>query len=120
MVQDSRKRICSVVGVLLFMSEMRRSPLRWAILLGAAAVAIYLCAQVLRPFFDVIAWTVVLVITFYPIHQRLLNRIGRPSFSASLSTALVVLTILVPLLLVAALVIGELVVLKNALQERFK
>jgi predicted PurR-regulated permease PerM len=75
---------------------------------------------VLRPFFDVIAWSIVIVITFHPIHQRLLNRTGHPSLSAFLSTILVVLTILVPLLLVTALVVGELADLRNALQERLK
>jgi predicted PurR-regulated permease PerM len=99
---------------------MRKSPLRWAILLGITAVAIYLCAQVLRPFLDVIAWSIVLVITFHPIHQRLLHHTKQQSLSAFLSTALVVLTILVPLLLVAALVVDEVVDLRNVLQERFK
>jgi predicted PurR-regulated permease PerM len=99
---------------------MQTSPLRWAILLGTTVVAIYLCAQVLWPFFDVIAWSTVLVITFYPVHRRLLSRTGRRSLSAFSSTVLVVLIILVPVLLITALVVNELVDLKNLLQERFK
>jgi predicted PurR-regulated permease PerM len=100
--------------------EMQQSPLRWAILLATTAVAIYLCALVLRPFFDVIAWSAVLVITFYPVHRRLLSRIRRRSLSAFLSTVFVALTILVPILLVTALVVNELIDLKNLLQERLK
>lgn len=99
---------------------MQKTPLRWAILLGTTALAIYLCALMLWPFFDVIAWSAVLVITFYPVHQRLLNRTRRRSSSAFFSTFLVLLTILVPVLLVTALIVNELVDLKSLLQERLK
>ncbi|HVT93772.1 MAG TPA: AI-2E family transporter [Bryobacteraceae bacterium] len=99
---------------------MKRSPLKWVILLGATAGAIYLCGMVLRPFLDVIAWSLVLAITFYPVHQRLLNGTKRPSLSAFLSSLLVVLTILVPVLLITALGVSELGQLKNLLQARFK
>jgi predicted PurR-regulated permease PerM len=75
---------------------------------------------VLRPFYDVIAWSIVLVITFYPVHRRLLHRTRHSSLSAFLSTMIVVLTILGPLLLVTALVVGELADLGDALQARFK
>jgi predicted PurR-regulated permease PerM len=75
---------------------------------------------VLRPFYDVIAWSIVLVITFYPVHRRLLHRTRHSSLSAFLSTMIVVLTILGPLLLVTALVVGELADLGNALQARFR
>lgn len=98
--------------------EMRNSPVRWAILLGATAVAIYLCAAVLRPFLDVIAWSIVLVITFYPLHRRVLRRTRHGSFSAFISSFLAVLTILVPVLLVTALLVREVADLKNLLQER--
>jgi predicted PurR-regulated permease PerM len=99
---------------------MRKSPLRWAILLGATAAAIYLCAQVLRPFLDVIAWSAVLVIAFHPIHLSLLRRTRRRSLSAFLSSLLVVLVILLPVLLLTGLVIGELADLKNLVQDRLK
>jgi predicted PurR-regulated permease PerM len=99
---------------------MKKSLLKWAILLGATAVAIYLCGQVLRPFLDVIAWSIVLVITFYPVHQRLLRRTSRRSLSAFISSLLVVLTILIPVLLITALVINEIGDLKDLVQARFK
>jgi predicted PurR-regulated permease PerM len=83
-------------------------------------VAVYLCARVLQPFLDVIAWSIVLVITFFPIHRRLMLRTRRPSLSALLSTLLVVLVILVPVLLITGLVINELTSLKGLVQERLK
>jgi hypothetical protein len=63
---------------------MPKSPLRWAVLLGAGAVALYLCARLLRPFLDVIAWSAVLVVTFYPAHRALLRRTRHPYRSAFL------------------------------------
>ena len=51
----------------------------------------------LRPFISVLAWAVVLVIVFYPVHQRLKSRIGRPSLSALVSCVLVVLLAVLPL-----------------------
>jgi predicted PurR-regulated permease PerM len=58
------------------------------------------------------------VTTFYSVHRRLLSRTRRRSLSAFFSTVSVVLPILVPVLLVTALLVNELVDLKNLLQER--
>ncbi len=95
-------------------------PVRWAILLGAILIVVYLCAEILAPFIDVIAWASVLAIAFYPVHQRLVRRTHRPSLSAFLTSALVVVTILIPLLLVTALVVNEVVALQAYLGEKFK
>jgi predicted PurR-regulated permease PerM len=67
----------------------------------------------------VIAWASVLAIAFHPVHERLVRRTHRPSLSALLTTALVVVTIVIPLLLVTALVINEVVALQGYLEQRF-
>ena len=61
-----------------------------------------------KPFAAVLAWATVLVIVFYPAHQRLVRKTRRPGLSALLSCVLVILTILVPVTLVTIAVLREL------------
>ena len=81
--------------------------IRWWALLIVTAVALYLCWLMIKPFVGVLMWAAVLVIVFYPIHRRLVQRTGRPSLSALLSCVLVILTILVPVALVTVAVVSE-------------
>ena len=76
-------------------------------LLAVTAVALYLCWLMLQPFVAVLAWAAVLVIIFYPVHQRLLKRLNKPSLCALLSCLLVILIILVPVVLVTVAVLNE-------------
>ena len=80
---------------------------RWIAVLAATAIALYLCWLMLRPFMGVLAWAVVLVIVFYPVHKRIASRFARRSLSALLSCLLVVLIVVLPLTLLTAAVIQE-------------
>ena len=81
--------------------------LLWFALLAATVLILYLCWLMLEPFIDVLMWAVVLVVTFFPLHRRILHRIGSPSWSAAISCVLVVVTILLPLALVTVLVLRD-------------
>lgn len=61
----------------------------------------------IQPFLSVILWAAVLAVVFSPIHRRLLRRFHRPSTTAALSTALVVITILVPVTVITVAVLSE-------------
>lgn len=61
----------------------------------------------IKPFVGVLGWAAVLVIVFYPVHQRLVRKTNRPAMSALLSCILVILTILVPVVLVTIAVLNE-------------
>ena len=52
---------------------MTQTPRRakWAIFLAATALVVYLCAVILRPFVNIIAWAIVLAITFIAIYRQL-------------------------------------------------
>lgn len=76
-------------------------------MLAVTAIALYLCWLMLQPFVAVLAWAAVLVIVFYPVHLRLLQRVKKPGISALLSCILVILTILVPVALVTIAVLNE-------------
>ncbi|HEX7332216.1 MAG TPA: AI-2E family transporter, partial [Pyrinomonadaceae bacterium] len=79
---------------------------RWLAVLVATAIALYLCWLMLRPFLSVLAWAIVLVIVFYPVHKQLGTRIKRRGLHALLSCLLVILVIVMPLV-VLTVAIGE-------------
>jgi predicted PurR-regulated permease PerM len=93
----------------------RKIYIRWLVLGALTAAALYVCWLMLLPFVNVLAWASVLVILFYPIHKRLVALTKRPSWSALLSTVIVIAVIVLPLTLLTLVVakeIGE--VAKNA------
>ena len=92
---------------------------RWSVFVAAAAFVIYLCLLILRPFFSVIGWSVVLSITCYPLYQRLVRRTGRAALSAFITSALIVLSVGVPLLLLAAIAVNQLLAVGESLQQAF-
>jgi predicted PurR-regulated permease PerM len=61
----------------------------------------------LLPFVNVLAWASVLVILFHPIHRRIVALTKRPSWSALLSTVIVIAVIVLPLTLLTLVVAKE-------------
>jgi predicted PurR-regulated permease PerM len=98
-------------------SDITQRTLKWAIFLGVTAVVVYLCVRILAPFMNVIAWSIVLAVTFHPVHEYLVRRTGKVSLSALIASALVVVAFLIPLLFIAGLAIDPLVALGDSLQE---
>ena len=87
--------------------DKRQTQARWLALLVALAFTVYLCWLMLRPFVDVLAWAVVLVTLFYPVHRRLVERTRRPAVSALVSCVLVILVILLPLSFITVALVRE-------------
>lgn len=81
---------------------------RWLAVLAATAIALYVCWLMLQPFVGVLGWATVLVIVSYPMHKRLVARIGHPSLSAFISSLLVITIAVLPLSLIALAVTREL------------
>jgi predicted PurR-regulated permease PerM len=77
-------------------------------LLVIFGIAAYLCWLILQPFIGVLLWAVVLVVVFYPAHRRLVAFTGSPTGAAALSTLLVIVTILLPVVAVTVAVVREL------------
>ena len=77
-------------------------------LLVIFGIAAWLCWLMLRPFVAVLLWAIVLVVVFYPAHRKLVGWTGSPGSAAALSTLLVILTILLPVVLVSYAVGKEL------------
>ena len=93
--------------------------MKWSVFLAAAGVVVYLCLLILRPFFGVVAWSTVLAITCYPFHQRLVRGTGRVALSAFITSALMVLAVLVPLVFIGGVAVNQLLALGNSLRRAF-
>ncbi len=93
--------------------------LRWTIFLGATALVVYLCARILSPFLNVLAWSLVLAVIFHPLHLFLVRKTGRVALSAFISSALVVVAVVIPLLSMAGLAVNQLLAFGNLVQHRF-
>jgi len=91
--------------------------LQWCVFLTAAGVVVFLCLHILRPFFGVGAWSLVLSITCYPLHRWLARRTGRSALSAFVTSALMVLAVLVPLAFLAGVAVNQLVALGDSLRH---
>jgi predicted PurR-regulated permease PerM len=91
--------------------------LKWALFLGATALVVYVCLLILSPFVNVIAWSSVLAIAFYPVHQHLVRRTGMVSLSAFVSAALVVVIFVIPLLFVVGVAINQFLALREYVQQ---
>jgi predicted PurR-regulated permease PerM len=90
---------------------------QWSFVAAAAAVVVFLCLLILRPFFGVIGWSAVLAITCYPLHQQLVRRTGRPGLSAFATSTLMVLSVGVPLLSIAAIAVNQLLAVRESLRQ---
>jgi predicted PurR-regulated permease PerM len=93
--------------------------LKWTIFLAATAVILYLCPLIVRPFLNVIAWSSVFVITFYPVHQRLVRKTGSVSLSAFVCSVMVVVAFVIPLLFLMVVAVDQFAALGASLQQMF-
>lgn len=99
-------------------AEPRGKLLRWIVLVLATLALLRLCWLMLLPFIEVVLWAVVLVIVFFPVHRRILARVGSPGWSAVLSCLLVIVVILVPLTLLTLAVVNEMADFAQMLQPK--
>lgn len=79
--------------------ERRPSHSLWDTLIrvGLIGVLAVLCFQVFSPFLNLVVWSIILAVTFYPVHQMLARRIGgRQWLSSTILTILGVSLIVVP------------------------
>jgi predicted PurR-regulated permease PerM len=93
--------------------------LQWVIFLGVSGFVVYLCLRILNPFANVIAWALILTITFHPLHLHLTRKTGHRALSAAIATVVVVVVFLIPLLFLAGLAVNEVVTIGQSLQQTF-
>jgi predicted PurR-regulated permease PerM len=87
-------------------------------LLFLAAIALYFCFLIIRPFLSPIFLAGMLSIAFYPIHTRIQARIRKPNAAALLSTVLVILVFVAPAIGLGIVISRETRTLYQLLNER--
>jgi predicted PurR-regulated permease PerM len=85
---------------------------------AALAGILVVMAMLLWPFMSSIAWAGVIALAAYPLHRLFLRLFkGRETMAAIFSTAVVVLTVAVPLLILAILFAGEAANVLSVIQQ---
>jgi predicted PurR-regulated permease PerM len=95
----------------------RRPDTRWLALLAGTILMLYLCWEMLRPFLQVVIWSALVAILFYPAHRFILARVRRPSLAAALSLLLVVVVVIAPIAFVTTAVVTEMANMAQWLQN---
>lgn len=97
-------------------AQARATRILLAVLTG---VAIYLCWRVVKPFANVILWSVVLALLFAPLNRKLLARTQRPNLAAALTLLVAVVSVLLPLGGISLAVVSEVSELAEQAPERW-
>jgi predicted PurR-regulated permease PerM len=83
---------------------------------GALLLLIYLVYRIVEPFLVPLAWSAVLAIFFYPLHERIVKRV-KPNHAALLSTIAVTLLLIVPAIVVLVFATRQAIVASAKLQD---
>ncbi|MBZ5661626.1 MAG: AI-2E family transporter [Acidobacteriia bacterium] len=87
-------------------------------LLGLAAVMLYLCYLIAKPFLGPVMIAVMLAIVFYPLHARMQPIFRLPSVAATLSTVFVMVIVTIPIVVLGISVSQELHAVIQSLREQ--
>ena len=77
------------------------------VLIAATAILLYLCYVLLTPFFSVLAWALAFAIVANPLHTLVERRVPNQSLAAGISTAIVTVVLIGPLILVGQTLFDE-------------
>ncbi|MEO8725493.1 MAG: AI-2E family transporter [Acidobacteriaceae bacterium] len=78
-------------------------------LISALVVSLLLVCRLMWPFLQPICFAVILGVSLYPLHRRVLARLQRPNWAALASTLAVFLLVLIPVTAIAYVVSTEMV-----------
>jgi predicted PurR-regulated permease PerM len=109
-----------------FQGEKMKSPLQSishqavdaAIKIGAIALLVYWCFEILRPFIMLVVWAAVIATALYPVAILLSNKLKlSPSKASYLLVLIGVLLMFIPTYLMSGAAIGEMQDLYNAIEQ---
>jgi predicted PurR-regulated permease PerM len=87
-------------------------------LLALAAIALYFCYLIARPFLSPVFLAVMIAIVFHPVHERIQARVRGRNAAALISTILVLVVLIVPAMALGVVVSKEVRGLYQLLNER--
>src|SRR5437879_6193974 len=83
---------------------------------GVLLLLIYLAFRIYEPFLSALGWAAILVIFFYPMHERLVRKFSATK-AAVISTLAVTILLIVPAILVTTLFVREAVSISRGVQH---
>ncbi|MBD9597988.1 AI-2E family transporter [Ensifer sp. ENS05] len=87
-----------------------------ALQIGLVALLIFACSRIILPFTGILLWSVILAVMLYPLHQRLVGRVGN-RWSATLIGLVSVALMLVPLVMVVTSLGSSILEFVSGLQD---
>ena len=84
-----------------------RNRIRLLIQLAATAGGIFLCCLMTLPFLASLAWALALAVLFMPLHRKICRKFRRPTFSAVVTSAIAIVVVVIPVLLITVRVVLE-------------
>ena len=87
-----------------------------ALQIGLVALLIFACSRIILPFTGILLWSVILAVMLYPLHQRLVVRVGN-RWSATLIGLVSVALMLVPLVMVVTSLGSSILEFVSGLQD---
>ena len=100
------------------MNETVRKQAAVVCLLCLAAITLYLCYLIAKPFLGPLVIAVTLAIVFHPLHLKIHAVFRNLNAAAAISTILALLVVVIPLVVLGILVSGELSTMIQSLRER--
>ena len=96
---------------------LSRPRMQALVLIGAAALGLYLCYRLVQPFFPALSWGLALAVVGYPIHKRICRRIPQATISAALTVLIIAVTIIAPVVLVSQQLVRQVMASATTVQE---
>jgi len=88
------------------------------VLLGLAAVASYLCYLIAKPFLAPLFVAVMIAIVFHPLQLKISGLVRSPNLAAAISTTVVLLVVMIPLVFLGISISNELSDVARSLREQ--
>lgn len=98
----------------------RKNLAQFILLMFIAGFMLYLCWLMLAPFISILLWSAILVIIFHPLYKKLLNKTGKHILSAIITIAASLLIFIIPLFLISAAVVNEIMGISGVTIEEVK
>lgn len=100
------------------MNDIVRKRAEIVFLIALAAISLYLCYLISKPFLGPVLIAVMFSIAFHPLHARMQLYFHRPNVAAAISTTIVLLIVTIPVVILGISVSGELHALVQSLREQ--
>jgi predicted PurR-regulated permease PerM len=84
--------------------------------IALVALLIFACSRIILPFAGILLWSVILAVMLYPLHQRLVRRVGN-RWSATLIGLVSIAVMLVPLVMVVTSLGSSILTFVSAVQD---